>query len=740
MAEPQTTYAMKGRLTLSRSGWVLLEVPNAIGNGAFQSLSEHGIEQPISETTGRYNAHVSVIRPEEVAAIGGPDKIKARGQTIGFNIGQVREIANPGGWPEVSKVWVIEVRSPELMKLRRSLGLGDPKYPFHITFAIRKRNALAKAASIVHFGEKSAGSTVIRPSEIEGQGLFAARPFHAGDVIDAQFMRRSSGDDGRDRWEQSEQSRFTNHSDDANCELVRDGDTVRFIANRDIASGEELTGDYESCQSVLGDDFDFTYRGKPYQGESSTVTTRRRSHPTSDAILSALSDETARDVPSVQETDTDSGSGEQRSAGPSRADSSASDVRESDVSDESGVDHTDDYPAGDTAGLVHRHKEAGSLALGSYRRLGAEYSVQRQGTSRHPGGDADSYERAGVRCQAGSAGHVRGNLAYSKTAESRRDHLLDLTVNKNQPDYGARLVNLRKRRGECPGCGQTFKEDEPYSNVEMCEVCERFGKPKLIKEGTDLAVQIATARKQTAKPTSKAQAQAGNYAKGKIRMHGMVISLENPKGSTRSGTDPNGKAWSVTMKADYGYINGTEGKDEDHVDVFIGPNPDAEMVFVVDQVSPSSGRFDEHKVMLGYLSETDAKAAYLAHYEDGWQGLKNITPLTMRQFRWWLDKGDQTKPMNGVQVKTAANSFYLNAVQQTPIVYNPQSGITNNVMTHLQSVKARGDRSIQEAGSLDRLQNAMDPNRATRQLSSYLSGQRQPLVNHPLDRFLSEIK
>ena len=166
-------------------------------------------------------------------------------------------------------------------------------------------------------------------------------------------------------------------------------------------------------------------------------------------------------------------------------------------------------------------------------------------------------------------------------------------------------------------------------------------------------------------------------------MHGMQIALENPKGSTRSGTDPNGKSWSVKMKHDYGYIKRTIGKDGDHVDVFIGPDPDAELVYVVDQQDPSTKDFDEHKCMLGFTTEVNAREAYLSNYEDGWKGLKNITALTMPQFKWWLKRGTQKKPVAGAKIKVATDSFYLNAVNQPPMSWDAQQGVANNLLTHL---------------------------------------------------------
>src|SRR5690606_20910173 len=118
-----------------------------------------------------------------------------------------------------------------------------------------------------------------------------------------------------------------------------------------------------------------------------------------------------------------------------------------------------------------------------------------------------------------------------------------------------------------------------------------------------------------------------------------------PIGSVRSGTDPDGKPWSITMTAHYGYIRGTEARDGDHIDVFLGPQAeDASLpVFVVDQVNPQSRRFDEHKVMLGYPDRKRAEAAYRAHYARGWKGLGGITQLSLDEFKRWLAEGGTTK-------------------------------------------------------------------------------------------------
>lgn len=159
------------------------------------------------------------------------------------------------------------------------------------------------------------------------------------------------------------------------------------------------------------------------------------------------------------------------------------------------------------------------------------------------------------------------------------------------------------------------------------------------------AHEAATSPHNDLPEPTQAQKEAGNYKVGKLRLHGLDISIENPIGSVRSGTDPDGKPWSITMTAHYGYIRGTEARDGDHIDVFLGPQAeDASLpVFVVDQVNPQSRRFDEHKVMLGYPDRKRAEAAYRAHYARGWKGLGGITQLSLDEFKRWLAEGDTTK-------------------------------------------------------------------------------------------------
>ena len=165
-----------------------------------------------------------------------------------------------------------------------------------------------------------------------------------------------------------------------------------------------------------------------------------------------------------------------------------------------------------------------------------------------------------------------------------------------------------------------------------------------ITQHTKFSLRLKSAIEETETNPSDAQKESGNYKKGHIKFGGYDYTIENPKGSTRSGKDADGKEWKVTMHDTYGYIRGKFGKDGDHLDMFINDKADLDNwngdVFVVDQVNPD-GSFDEHKVMYGYYSMDDAKNAYLANYSDGWQGLGNITGVSKDEFDKWLDTSNR---------------------------------------------------------------------------------------------------
>lgn len=142
------------------------------------------------------------------------------------------------------------------------------------------------------------------------------------------------------------------------------------------------------------------------------------------------------------------------------------------------------------------------------------------------------------------------------------------------------------------------------------------------------------------------QKKAGNYSKAHIKLAGLDVTIENPKGSVRSGISPEGTAWSVQLPADYGYVKRTTGKDGDQVDVYVGPQPQSPRAYVVDQFDPKTGKLDEHKIMLGFASAADAIATYDAAFSDGSGPSRRraVSDVSVDEFKAWLKDGDTKKP------------------------------------------------------------------------------------------------
>lgn len=175
-----------------------------------------------------------------------------------------------------------------------------------------------------------------------------------------------------------------------------------------------------------------------------------------------------------------------------------------------------------------------------------------------------------------------------------------------------------------------------------------------------------------------AQKEAGNYKKGHIKVDGLDITIEQPKGSIRRGTDANGKQWESEMHNTYGYIRGTESVDGDHIDIFLSDNPTEGNVFVVDQVN-KDGSFDEHKVMYGFSDMESAKRAYLSNYEEGWQGLGSITEVKKEDFKKWIDSSKRkTKPFaEYTSVKTQDDTQTKKLTEENAAPANTQTEENN---------------------------------------------------------------
>ena len=226
-------------------------------------------------------------------------------------------------------------------------------------------------------------------------------------------------------------------------------------------------------------------------------------------------------------------------------------------------------------------------------------------------------------------------------------HFINATPKEQQALVDAAIAERKRRAAEAAATEQSGGNDtaEQAASVETSS-----GQPQPVPVETtpigttSTPTEIQAQREQTETNPTEAQKEAGNYRKGHIKVDGYDIVLENPKGTTRSGKDANGKEWSTTMKHDYGYIRGTKGTDGDHIDVYLSDNPTAGNVYVVDQIDQQTGDFDEHKVMYGFNSMEEAVQAYRDQYEDGWK-VGTVTEVSREEFKKWVDSSvRKTKP------------------------------------------------------------------------------------------------
>ena len=197
------------------------------------------------------------------------------------------------------------------------------------------------------------------------------------------------------------------------------------------------------------------------------------------------------------------------------------------------------------------------------------------------------------------------------------------------------------------GFASITEEERNKRRLERRAKAERERSAKK-RELQKLQIAIVKANDEVNTLPTEKQVESGNYKKGHLSIPGFDITIENPAMSVRSGTDRTGRKWSQMLNNSYGYFRRTKGKDGDQVDVFLGDNLNSDSVYVIDQVDPQTGLFDEHKVMLGFNSAQDAKDNYYGNYELGWKGLGSISKMSIDQFKEWLGDGTRTKkPVDG---------------------------------------------------------------------------------------------
>lgn len=133
---------------------------------------------------------------------------------------------------------------------------------------------------------------------------------------------------------------------------------------------------------------------------------------------------------------------------------------------------------------------------------------------------------------------------------------------------------------------------------------------------------------------------------GKMRFQGLPIHIENQAGNIRQGAGHGGVPWKTVMRYDYGYIKGVKGVDGDDLDVFIGPNKKSKDVWIIHQTKPTSSRYDEDKVFLGFDSREDAIGAYRLHYDHPDRFMGKVSHYTMKDFKKRIKKNKPEKLTN----------------------------------------------------------------------------------------------
>ena len=281
---------------------------------------------------------------------------------------------------------------------------------------------------------------------------------------------------------------------------------------------------------------------------------------------------------------------------------------------------------------------------------------------------------------------------YKQYVKSILPELADYDDRSNEEGYGGgsslgsdssrRGVDERNSQGEEVGNGEASSESEIGEDSDSGRKGRQEtgsmepGKGSAVRgshlpQETSFGERLKSAIAETETEITEAQKKAGNYKKGHLSFGGYDYTVETPKGVTRSGKDEQGKPWSVTMHDTYGYILGKIGVDGDHIDMFINDAADLDTfdgnVYVVDQVNPETGEFDEHKVMYGYPSDEAATEAYLANYSKGWKGLGKVTSVTKATFDKWLESSDRkTKPFaEYAMIKKGAHQDFISDMEYT---------------------------------------------------------------------------
>jgi hypothetical protein len=115
---------------------------------------------------------------------------------------------------------------------------------------------------------------------------------------------------------------------------------------------------------------------------------------------------------------------------------------------------------------------------------------------------------------------------------------------------------------------------------------------------------------------------------------GLPIAVENAAGSIRSWAGADGTPGYTRMLLDYGFIEGYLSGDGEELDVYVGPDRETKMVYVVHQLrAPEYRAHDEDKIFLGFFSADHAQEAYLAHRSDGDKAFGGMSIIPLERFK-----------------------------------------------------------------------------------------------------------
>lgn len=303
----------------------------------------------------------------------------------------------------------------------------------------------------------------------------------------------------------------------------------------------------------------------------------------------------------------------------------------------------------DFVSYVAKNYDENNIKVGK-RRTGGSITYLLQVTGKHDNTLFIELSRDGSYWNVNSAGVFR--KGYSDKKE---------TVAKTEPQQPSNAISERALQSADQSNGILPASPNGKPTVSTSKVSES-PETKQEKAEKSISAKVKEASADVNTEATEAQKEAGNYKKGHVQVGAFDITIEQPEGSIRRGTDANGKQWESKMHNTYGYFRGTEGVDGDHIDVFLSNDMDGwngAQVFVVDQYNPD-GTFDEHKVMLGFNDASDAKNNYLANYKKGWEKGRRIdvSVVSLADFEKWIASSHRkTKPFSEYKsVKPADDS------------------------------------------------------------------------------------